>query len=78
MIKMQYGVGMQIIASVFFTNQIADDHYFIIYSFPKILSNGRLNKWIDILKKIIYKLSDKGRVKSGNLQDLLSSITICY
>ena len=44
MIKMQYGVGMQIIAPVFFTDQIADDHYFIIYSFPKILSDWRLNK----------------------------------
>jgi len=47
MIKMQYGVGMQIIASVFFTNQIADDQYFIIYSFPKILSAWRLNKYLD-------------------------------
>jgi len=33
MIKMQYGVGMQIIAPAFFTNLIADDHHPIICSF---------------------------------------------
>ena len=44
MIKMQYGVGMQNIAPVFFTNQIADGHYLIIYSFPKIFDSiDRIN-----------------------------------
>jgi len=32
MIKMQYDVGMQIIAPAFFTDRIADDHHPIICS----------------------------------------------
>jgi hypothetical protein len=62
MIKMQYGVGMQIIAPVFFTNQIADDQYFIIYSFPKILSDGRLkNDCINIIKRLFINYQIKIR-----------------
>ena len=41
MIKLQYGVGMQIIALVFFTNQIADNYYPIICIFSRNFS------WVD-------------------------------
>jgi len=44
MIKLQYGVGMQIIAPVFFTNQIADNYYFPICIFSRNI--GRVDKYI--------------------------------